>query len=88
MMLYDVHVYAICWCKVTGIEADNQAEAVKKADAMDMHALFDHDDIEFAEDPISYFLVDEVGDKEYEESQWWKLRKDGRPVPYPPTKGR
>lgn len=73
---HDVHIYAIVRVKVSGINAKNPAEAIKKAEAsVDLHALFKNGDTqEFAED-IDCFLVDEVGDENLRESRWYQ--KDG-----------
>jgi len=79
MKRYDVHIYPIVRVKVSGVEADNQVEAIKKAEQIiDLHSLLDRDDeIEYAED-IDCFLVDEEGDEEYQKSRWYD--KQYRPL--------
>ncbi len=74
--LHNVHIYAIVRVKVSNIEAENHAEAIKKAeDMIDLNGLFNRgSDQEFADD-IDCFLVDEVGDEEFNHSRWYQ--KDG-----------
>ena len=64
--LHNVHIYAIVRVKVSNVEAENHAEAIKKAeDMIDLNGLFNRgSDQEFADD-IDCFLVDEVGDEEF-----------------------
>ena len=82
-MKYYVHIYATCRTKVP-VEAESQQEAVKKANQLDMNALFDHNigssnEVEFAEE-VQDFLVDEEGDTIYEQSKLWKLDENDEPV--------
>lgn len=82
-MKYDVHILAVVRVKRTGIEADSQEEAVKKAEEItDLDTLFnkggDGDlSTEYADD-IDSFHVDEENDPEYENSTWYD--KNGRPL--------
>jgi len=75
-MRYDVHILAVVRVKRTGIEAENQEEAMKQAEeSTDFHGIFDNRvegdlAIEWAED-IDCFHVDEQGDTEYENSTWY-----------------
>jgi len=68
---YDVHLFPIVRVKVHGVEAGSQEEAIKKAeDSTDFNDLFNKaPDIEYAEE-VAYYLVDEVGDEEYERTRW------------------
>ncbi len=70
-MKYNVHLFPIVRVKVHGVEADSQEEAIKKAeDSTDFNDLFNKaPDIEYAEE-VAYYLVDEVGDEEYERTGW------------------
>jgi hypothetical protein len=57
--------------KVHGVEAGSQEEAIRKAEeSTDFDDLFNKaPDIEYAEE-VAYYLVDEVGDEEYERTGW------------------
>jgi hypothetical protein len=68
---YDVHLFPIVRVKVHGVEAGSQEEAIKKAEeSTDFDNLFNKaPDIEYAEE-VAYYLVDEVGDEEYERTRW------------------
>ena len=70
-MKYDVHLFPIVRVKVHGVEAGSQEEAIKKAEeSTDFDNLFNKaPDIEYAEE-VAYYLVDEVGDEEYERTRW------------------
>lgn len=74
--LHHVYIYAIVRVKVSNVEAENHAEAIKKAeDRVDLNGLFNcGSNQEFADD-VDCFLVDEVGDEEFANSRWYK--KDG-----------
>ncbi len=66
-MKYTVHLYPIVMVKVEGVEAESQVEAIKKAEMQtDLNALF----AGYADD-IDCFHVDEEGDTEYANSQWY-----------------
>lgn len=78
-MKYDVHVYATVRVKVPGVEAPDQIEAIRRAEAsLDLHEVLDGGsgakalqsdlEVEHAEEIIGY-LVDEEGDEEFERSQ-------------------
>jgi len=80
MKRYDVHIYPVVRVKVSGVEAESQVEAIRKAEEMtDFHRLFDREanGIEYAED-IDCFLADEDGDEEYLNSRWYD--KEYRPL--------
>lgn len=70
-MKYDVHLFPIVRVKVHGVEAGSQEEAIKKAEeSTDFDDLFNKaPDIEYAEE-VAYYLIDEVGDEEYERTRW------------------
>lgn len=69
-MKYDVWIYPVVRVKVTGIEAENQCDAIEQAcEACDLDTLLNHPEYEYA-DEISYFFVDEEGDSEYINSRW------------------
>lgn len=71
-MQYKVHVYAVVRVPYI-IEAESQQEAITKAQA-DSHLYTDFRDLEaeYTEEIINY-LVDEIGDTEYEHSQWYDV---------------
>ena len=72
---HNVHIFAVVRVKVPNVSAENHAEAIKKAGSIvDLHEMFRGDDSEFADD-VDCFLVDEVGDEEFTNSQWYE--KDG-----------
>jgi hypothetical protein len=83
-MQFDVHIYAVVRVKVSGIEAESQQDAIKKAeDATDLHAMFRGDvdafssypvESEYTED-VESFLVDEVGDAEYRNTRSYDKHK-------------
>lgn len=67
-MKYNVHIYPIVRIEVKGVEAENQEEAIKKAEAeTDLHAALDRPSVEYAED-IDSFHVDEQDDPLYNKS--------------------
>tara|TARA_R100000306_G_C4358695_1_gene134138 strand:+ start:312 stop:590 length:279 start_codon:yes stop_codon:yes gene_type:complete len=68
-MEYTVHVYAIVRVPVK-VEAESQVDAIEKAEAkVDWYTQFDGDQ-EWAEEN-AYYLVDELGDEEYQKSHWY-----------------
>jgi hypothetical protein len=69
---YNVHVFAVVRVAIKGVEAANQVEAIKQAEAcVDFNALLDRGpDCEYAEQVDSY-AVDEVGDEEYLNSRYY-----------------
>lgn len=75
-MKHDVHILAVVRVKRTGIEADSQVEAIKKAEEMtDLNELFNRGgdgdlSTEYADD-IDSFHVDEENDPEFERSTWY-----------------
>jgi len=71
MKRYNIYIFPIVRVKVSGVEAEDQVEAIKKAEEMiDLHSLLDRDEFEYAED-IDCFLVDEEGDEERLNSCWY-----------------
>ena len=73
MTKYNVHVFAVVRVLYQDIEAESQIDAVAKAKDLafkDLRHRFNNDDIEFSED-ISHYLVDEVGDEEYLNSEFY-----------------
>lgn len=89
MPKYNVHIYVVVRVRVDGIEADDMPSAITKAEeTQDFHTLFDceADNIEYAEDSDGY-LVDVVGDGEYEQSRFYC--KDGQtPQTYRDSDGK
>jgi len=85
-MKYDVHIYATVRVKVCGVEADSQAEAIKKAEAQtDLYDTLGEPGhgTEYAEE-ITGFLVDEDGDTEYHNTRYYDEK--GNPTqPTTPT---
>jgi len=72
---YHVHIYPVVRVKVANVQAENHAEAIKKAETMvDLHQMFLGSGFESADD-IDCFLVDDVGDEEFANSRWYG--KDG-----------
>jgi len=87
-MKYNVHQYAVIRIKVSNITAESQREAMDKADeeisphllslgcldeAVDFAPFIEH--IEPAEEVVGY-LVDEVGDEEYEKTTLYGANKE------------
>jgi hypothetical protein len=72
---HNVHIFAVVRVKVSNVQAENHAEAIRKAETMvDLHQMFLGSDSEFADD-VDCFLVDDVGDEEFANSRWYG--KDG-----------
>ena len=66
--LYDVHLFPVVRVKVSGIAAASHREAAEKACAAtvpELYQRFETKDGDFAEE-ISHFLVDVVGDEQFE----------------------
>jgi hypothetical protein len=94
MPLYNVHVYGICRVKVFNVEAESQQEATQLGydeavrvfnslpieESRGENLQPDECEAFFAgySDDIEGFLVDEVGDEEYANSQDYD--KQGRPI--------
>lgn len=86
-MKYRVHIYAVCR-RLVEVEADSQEHAVCQANEMDMEELFNthgwlsdgEQNPEYA-DEVQDFLVDEVGDTEYKNTNRWVILPDGQ-TPY------
>ena len=85
-MEYNVHIFAVVKVPVDGIQADSQQEACKiAAQNVDLNELLSRrfgesfsnkpykriGEIEWAEE-IKEFLVDEVGDDNFERSTWYE----------------
>ena len=78
MKQYRVHMYTVVRVPIV-VMAENQLDAIKKTDKIDLHRIIDGyvgyevcDQVEFA-DEVNGFLVDEVGDEEYENSRYYNL---------------
>lgn len=69
MATYNVHLYPVIRVKLNGIEADSQTEAIKKAEDKFFNGEFDEKE---AADEISGYLVDEQGDEDYTNSNWYE----------------
>ena len=66
--LYDVHLFPVVRIKVSGIAATSHREAIEKAcvaTVPELYQRFETKDGDFAEE-ISHFLVDVVGDEQFE----------------------
>lgn len=70
---YDVHIFATIRVKIPDVEAESQEEAIKKAEeSVDFENLLLNvggHETESA-DEMGYYLVDEVGDKEHDNTHW------------------
>ena len=78
-MEYKVNVFAVVKV-VVDVEAETQVDAISKAvDSVDWYAEF-RGRQEWAEE-MAYFLVDEVGDTDYDRSQWYGYDTDGNIFP-------
>lgn len=85
-MKYNVHVYEVVRVKVVDVEAESQVDAIKIAvDSYDPKNLFDCiqarppiEEIEWAEETSEY-LVDEVGDTEFQNSRWYNASMERKP---------
>ena len=81
-MKYNVHVFVAVRVKVPGVESESQEQATKKAYEKlsgELHGIFDGDHVyetEVDEAGAVYFLVDEDGDEEYENSIWYQGNVD------------
>lgn len=81
MPKYDVHLFPILRVKIVDIEAASQVEAIQKAAAQwnsfsnEPPSIEHVEAAEYAEE-ISYFLVDDVGDEEHQNSQFYEA--DGK----------
>ena len=73
MTKYNVHLYAIVRVKVSDIEAPDPKEACRLAESTeDLYRRFNGpEDQEYGEEIDSY-LVDVVGDEEYEQSHFFQ----------------
>jgi hypothetical protein len=76
--LYDVHLFPVIRLKVSGIAAASHREAIEKACAAtvpDLYQRYETKDGDFAEE-ISHFLVDVVGDEQFECSRFYYSQTD------------
>ena len=77
-MRYNVHFYCVVRAMVANVEADTQIEAITKAEeSVDFDLLFNDKSgragahhTEYAEEIVEY-LVDEMGDDEFERSHFY-----------------
>jgi len=68
MPKYDVHIFPVVRVKVTGVEANSQRAAIRKAlRSINLEEAAVHPD-DYAEDIVEY-LVDEHGDRNHSRSQ-------------------
>ena len=84
-MKYAVHIFAVVRVKIPDVEAESQAEAIRKAEeSTDLYGTLNwpigrmcHVDargvseVEYAEENL-YYLVDEEGDEKYANSRHYK----------------
>ena len=84
-MKYAVHIFAVVRVKVPDVEAESQADAIRKAEeSTDLYGTLNwpigrmcHVDargvseVEYAEENL-YYLVDEEGDEKFERSRHYK----------------
>jgi hypothetical protein len=70
--LYHVHLFAVVRVKISNVEATSERDAIARAreQAPDLYERFDAPDGEFTEE-FSQFLVDVVGDADYDQSRWF-----------------
>ena len=75
---YDVHLFPVVRLKFPRVQAESQTEAIEKA-IEGFHSSLPSAfvDAEYA-DELEYFLVDEVGDEEYERTQWYEYDTEGQ----------
>ena len=76
--LYDVHLFPVVRLKVSDIAAASHREAVEKACSAtvpELYQRFETKDGDFAEE-ISHFLVDVVGDEQFECSRFYYSESD------------
>lgn len=72
-MKYDVHLYVGARIKMEGVEANSQAEAVKKAEReCEFRSHLDRNGVEWDETVLGA-LVDEAGDEEYTNTRYHAL---------------
>lgn len=85
-MLYNVHAYAVVKVLICGVEAPTMEEAIKKSESVNLHSVlerkfFSPEAAAEARSAIAYFdfadeittyLVDEQGDSDYENSEWYE----------------
>ena len=76
---FDVHVFTVVRLKVAGVAAESPEAAIKAALAHPVHRDLDRAleplGAEWAEEH-SHFLVDVVGDEEFEQSRWFHSRDE------------
>ena len=74
MTQYNVHIFVVVRVKVPSVEAENQKEAMSKAEERVGLRAFDNvqipgaTEVEYADEILSY-LVEGVGDEAYEHSR-------------------
>jgi len=72
---FDVHLFPVVRLKASGVAAASLRKAIDEALAQtDLYAELAGPDREYAEE-LSHFLVDVVGDEQYEQSQWFYSRE-------------
>jgi hypothetical protein len=77
--VFDVHLFAVVRIKFSHVSAvcvhDAVRAAIERFDSSDFLKLFDGESTEFA-DEFSHFLVDLVGDAEFEQSRFVTSRQE------------
>lgn len=77
-MQYRVHKYYIVR-EVVQVEAGSQEEACKVADKLPRDLAHAEDN----DDPTEYFLVDELGDEEHDQTRWYRWNGRDEIVEFP-----
>ena len=74
---FDVHLFAVVRVKIPNVVASSHREAIAWAveHSGDLYERFVSADSDFAEE-FSHFLVDVVGDQQYEQSQWFYCEQE------------
>lgn len=76
-MKHDVHLYVTVRVKMEDIEAPNQQEAIKLAEAAFYKDCYRLTPLGEYADEVTSALVDEHGDEDYENSRLYVLGPDG-----------
>jgi nicotinate-nucleotide pyrophosphorylase len=82
MKKYKVHLFPVVHLPAIEVEADNQEDALTKADEIWFDKMSSEERAEAIKqgeysEELKQYLVDEVGDKEHEKSTWYM--KDHEP---------
>ena len=77
IVLYDVHAYAVVRVKMPGIPATSMVKAIGVAlSAADFDALLTRGEHQEYAEEISHYLVDVVGDEQYEQTRWFDANEE------------